>query len=247
MRATGTKSCCGSPRRRWAPHSRPAGHSTRTRTVSIQQLKLCVCSHQPPSCSLFERILFSFWFWAEGGPCADFVFYYNSATEQSTYEHPMDDFYRKVYQRTATRPPDRTALCVRVPEGRAVVAGAKTTAERDPTLLKQGTAAATGGSASALVEATSITPPGRRRSPGNVGGGQPAGILKQVIPPVPSLFTLLRPYLAHFSPVFSHFLRVFTVSTRRFQRAPSRNPGPRNSWQGDQDPRSRPFIRRPRR
>ena len=59
--------------------------------------------------SLFERILFSFW-WAEGGPRADFVFYYNSATEQSTYEHPMDDFYRKVYQRTATRPPDRTAL-----------------------------------------------------------------------------------------------------------------------------------------
>ena len=70
-------------------------------------------------------------------------------------------------------------FCVRVPERRAVVAGAKTTAERDPTLLKQGTAAATGGSASALVEATSITPPGRRRSPGNVGGGQPAGILKQ--------------------------------------------------------------------
>ena len=50
----------------------------------------------------------------------------------------------------------------------------------------------------------------------------------QVIPPVPSLFTLLRPYLAHFFPVFSRFLRVFTVSPRRFQRAPSRNPGPRN-------------------
>ena len=82
--------------------------------MSIQQLKLCVCSHvfrwSPLLCSLFERILFSFWFWAEGGPCADFVFYYNSATEQSTYEHPMDDFYRKVYQRTTTRPPDRTAL-----------------------------------------------------------------------------------------------------------------------------------------
>ena len=50
----------------------------------------------------------------------------------------------------------------------------------------------------------------------------------QVIPPLPSLFTLLRPYLAHFPPVFPRFLRVFTVSTRRFQRAPSRNPGPRN-------------------
>ena len=28
--------------------------------------------------------------------------------------------------------------------------------------------------------------------------------------------TFVRPYLAHFSPVFSRFLRVFTVSTRRF-------------------------------
>ena len=49
-----------------------------------------------------------------------------------------------------------------------------------------------------------------------------------MIPPVLSLFTLLRSYLAHFPPVFSRFLRVFTVSPRRFQRAPSRNPGPRN-------------------
>ena len=49
-----------------------------------------------------------------------------------------------------------------------------------------------------------------------------------MIPPVPSLFTLLRSYLAHFFPVFYRFLRVFTVSPRRFQRAPSRNPGPRN-------------------
>ena len=51
---------------------------------------------------------------------------------------------------------------------------------------------------------------------------------QQVIPPLSSLFTLLRPYLAHFFPVFSRFLRIFTVLTRRFQRAPSRNPGPRN-------------------
>ena len=41
--------------------------------------------------------------------------------------------------------------------------------------------------------------------------------------------TLLRLYLAHFLPVSPRFLRVFTVSTRRFQRAASRNPGPRNS------------------
>ena len=197
--------------------------------MSIQQLKLCVCSHQPPSCSLFERILFSFWFWAEGGPCADFVFYYNSATEQSTYEHPMDDFYRKVYQRTATRPPDRTALCVRVPEGRAVVAGAKTTAERDPTLLKQGTAAATGGSASALVEATSITPPGRRRSPGNVGGGQPAGILKQVRRSMhqdcllnPRNF-VSYPFSTHFSPFFAHFQRLDARNPENTARSPGEN------------------------
>ena len=41
-------------------------------------------------------------------------------------------------------------------------------------------------------------------------------VAEQVIPPLPSLFTLLRPYLAHFFPVFPRFLRVFTVSTRRF-------------------------------
>ena len=68
----------------------------------------------------------------------------------------------------------------------------------------------------------------------------------QVIPPVPSLFTLLRPYLAQFLPVFSRCLRVFTASPRRFQRAPSRNPGPRNSRQEDQERRSPPFVRRPR-
>eukprot|EP01045_Picozoa_sp_COSAG04_P008894 COSAG04_NODE_502_length_13354_cov_548.289777_12_plen_92_part_00 len=85
----------------------------RTRTVSIQQLKLCVCSHvfrwRPLSLCL-RGSSFLFGFGLREGRVTDFVFYYNSATEQSTYEHPMDDFYRKVYQRTATRPPDRTAL-----------------------------------------------------------------------------------------------------------------------------------------
>ena len=32
----------------------------------------------------------------------------------------------------------------------------------------------------------------------------------------PDSFTRFRPYLAHFFPVFPRFLRVFTVSTRRF-------------------------------
>ena len=54
------------------------------------------------------------------------------------------------------------------------------------------------------------------------------GDAAQVIPPAPSLFTLLRPYLAHFFPEKSRFLRVFTAWPRRFQRAASRNPGPRN-------------------
>ena len=52
----------------------------------------------------------------------------------------------------------------------------------------------------------------------------------------PDSFTPFRPYLAHFPPVFSRFLRVFTVSPRRFQRAASRNPGPRNSGKGARTP-----------
>eukprot|EP01045_Picozoa_sp_COSAG04_P014299 COSAG04_NODE_1062_length_8500_cov_11.838353_2_plen_289_part_00 len=68
----------------------------------------------------------------------------------------------------------------------------------------------------------------------------------QVIPPAPSLFTRFRPYLAHFSPVFPRFLRVFTAWPRRFQRAASRNPGPRNGRQGAQEGRTPPFVRRPR-
>ena len=34
--------------------------------------------------------------------------------------------------------------------------------------------------------------------------------MRQVIPPVPSLFTRFRPHLAHFPPAFPRFLRVFT-------------------------------------
>ena len=56
----------------------------------------------------------------------------------------------------------------------------------------------------------------------------------------PDSLARFRPYLAHFFPVFSRFLRVFTVSTRRFQRAPSRNPGPRDSGKGAQTPFCRP-------
>ena len=42
--------------------------------------------------------------------------------------------------------------------------------------------------------------------------------------------------LGRISPVFSRFWRVFTVSPRRFQRAQTWNPGPRNSVKGAQTP-----------
>ena len=70
------------------------------------------------------------------------------------------------------------------------------------------------------------------------GGAQPC-TPEQVIPPVPSSFTLLRPYLAQF---FSRFLRVFTALPRRFQRAPSRNPGPRNGGKGTKSGDLRPSF-----
>ena len=48
----------------------------------------------------------------------------------------------------------------------------------------------------------------------------------------PSCPFLCSHFLDHISPIsppfFFRFLRVFTVSPGRFQRAPSRNPGPRN-------------------
>ena len=48
----------------------------------------------------------------------------------------------------------------------------------------------------------------------------------------PDSFAPFRPYLAHFCPVFFRFLRVFTVSPRRFQRTASRSPGAKRQWQG---------------
>ena len=65
---------------------------------------------------------------------------------------------------------------------------------------------------------------------------------RQVILPILSLFTLFRPYLAHFCPVFSRFLRVSTAWPRRFQRAPSRNPGPRNGGKGTKSGELRPSF-----
>jgi hypothetical protein len=100
--------------------------------------------------------------WTQHEDKDGFVFFYNAATEQSTYEHPMDDFYRKVYQR------------------------AKTTTERDPATLKMHT------SANSSPGSSSTSPSGGngagffRRSPGSSGSSMPAGILKQPKAPSPS-------------------------------------------------------------
>eukprot|EP01045_Picozoa_sp_COSAG04_P016371 COSAG04_NODE_1361_length_7086_cov_30.584800_2_plen_155_part_00 len=80
-------------------------------------------------------------------------------------------------------------------------------------------------------------------SEGGMGSVLPAA---QVIPPVISLFTRFRPYLAQFLPVFSRFLRVFTASPRRFQRAArSRNRGPRNGGTRPKSSELRPSFDTP--
>ena len=74
-----------------------------------------------------------------------------------------------------------------------------------------------------------LAPPGL---PDNPEKPLTAASIGQVIP----TFTCFRPFLAHFSPFFPRFLRVFTASARRFQRAASRSPGPRDSGKGAQTP-----------
>ena len=71
-------------------------------------------------------------------------------------------------------------------------------------------------------------------------------VMPQVIPPCPFLVHTFWAVSRPFFPCFSRSLRVSTVSTRRFQRVPSRNPGPRNIRQGDQERRPPPFVRHPR-
>ena len=66
---------------------------------------------------------------------------------------------------------------------------------------------------------------------------QQSWIEKLVLGKLPSCL-----YRAHFIPVFPRLLRVFTVSTRRFQRAPHRNPEPRNSRHDDQEGRTPPLV-----
>jgi len=95
-------------------------------------------------------------------------------------------------------------------------------------------------------------PPGNRRPDENAFGGERISITLRCVASYlrsdgrvfgqgdPDAFTRFRPYLAHFFPVFPRFLRVFTVSTRRFQRAQNRNPGPRDSGKGAQTPFRRP-------
>ena len=73
----------------------------------------------------------------------------------------------------------------------------------------------------------------------------------QVILPILSLFTLFRPYLAHFSPIFSPFCARFhrldeTVPTSpKPEPRAKKQPGPRapQTPPGDQERRTPPFIR----
>ena len=89
-------------------------------------------------------------------------------------------------------------------------------------------------SADCRIGKVSPTSPAQQRHAASEHSRQPARCQLR-FPGDPDSFTRLRPYLAHFCPVFSRFLRVFTVSTRRFQRATRRNPGTRNSRQGNQE------------
>ena len=67
-----------------------------------------------------------------------------------------------------------------------------------------------------------------------------SGGLRAGFPVDPSCPFLCSHSLGHISPIFPpffpRFLRVFTVSTRRFQRAASQNSGPRDSGKGVRTP-----------
>jgi hypothetical protein len=133
--------------------------------------------------------------WTQHEDKDGFVFFYNAATEQSTYEHPMDEFYRKVYQR------------------------AKTTAERDPATLKQHTTAtATASSSSSSSSSTTVSPSGGggffRRSPGGSGGSMPVGILKQ--PKAPEAPTAGSPPLMHANQ-YAERLRALEAENERLR------------------------------
>jgi len=65
---------------------------------------------------------------------------------------------------------------------------------------------------------------------------------RQVIPTPSHVLDRISPI---FCPVFSRFLRVFTASPRRFQRAASRNPGPRNGGTSTKTRELRPSFDAP--
>ena len=73
--------------------------------------------------------------------------------------------------------------------------------------------------------------------------------MRQVIPPVPSLFTRFRPHLAHFPPAFPRFSPFFARFHRLDGTVPtSRKPEPRAKKQRreGQELRTPPFVRHPR-
>ena len=65
------------------------------------------------------------------------------------------------------------------------------------------------------------------------GSGQPQMYMEHVsFPDDPSFPFLVHTFWTVSRPSFPRFLRVSTASPRRFQRAPSQNPGPRNGGTG---------------
>ena len=72
----------------------------------------------------------------------------------------------------------------------------------------------------------------------SAGGCQSDRRSPQVIPTPSHLLDHISPIS---SPFVSRFLRVFTASPRRFQRATSQNPGPRNSRHGCPNSRKHRF------
>lgn len=62
--------------------------------------------------------------WTQHEDKDGFVYFYNTGTEQSTYEHPMDDFYRKVYAKARTGGSGGPAVAFGTPGGGGGLAAA---------------------------------------------------------------------------------------------------------------------------
>ena len=99
--------------------------------------------------------------WTQHEDKDGFVYFYNTGTQQSTYEHPMDEFYRKVYAKV--RRVGLHSMVTQAHSCTALLQARSNKSDADP-------AAPAGGRFEPASRAT-------RRSP-----GQPAGILRSPPP-----------------------------------------------------------------